>query len=300
MNWFDALVHSFSTVATGGFSSKNDSIAAFHSPWVDWVTISVMLLAGCNFTLLLRLFRGNRRELFQNSELKAYGFIILLSVTIICLSLFFRPSPASTVAEVSATAEVSSEVSAAAKAERCVRLAFFHTASILSTTGFAITDHNEWPVLAKGVLFFLMFIGGCSGSTAGGIKVIRHVVLFKQTGNEMKRLLYPRGVFNIRLNNKVGRKDVVYGVAGFVFFYITLTLAAALLLCGAGIEPFSALNGALAATGNIGLGLEQFGPASNFSSIPGYVKWGLSFVMIAGRLELWTVMVFFSRSYWRH
>jgi trk system potassium uptake protein TrkH len=153
--------------------------------------------------------------------------------------------------------------------------------------------------MAQGVLFFLLFVGGCSGSTAGGIKVIRHVVLFKQTGNEMKRLLYPRGVFNIRLNKRVGRKDVVYGVAGFVFLYLLLAGAAALLLSSAGTEPFSAVNGALLTVGNVGLGLGQFGPGSALGDLPGYTKWGLSFVMIAGRLELWTAIVFFSREYWR-
>jgi trk system potassium uptake protein TrkH len=294
MNWFDALIHSFSTLATGGFSSRNNSIAAFDSPWIDWVTIIFMLLAGCNFTLIPGMLRGKFREVFQNSEIRAYGLIILLSVTIITLSLLSHqdlrePRPEALT------------LSGPAAAERCIRQAFFHTASILSTTGFSVTNHNEWPVIAQGVLFFLLFIGGCSGSTAGGIKVVRHVVLFKQTGNEMKRLLYPRGIFNIRLNNQVGRKDVVYGVAGFVFLYLVLAGAAALLLSGAGVEPFSAINGGLLMVGNVGLGLEQFGPGSALpGDLPGYTKWGLSFVMIAGRLELWTAIVFFSREYWRH
>jgi trk system potassium uptake protein TrkH len=290
MNWFDALIHSFSTLATGGFSSRNNSIAAFDSPWIDWVTITFMLISSFNFTLILGILQGKYREAFQNSEIRAYGLIVLLSVTIVTLSLLSRQT---------LRGSETSGLSAPATVELCLRQAFFHTASILSTTGFTITNHNEWPVMAQGVLFFLLFIGGCSGSTAGGIKVIRHVVLFKQAGNEMKRLLYPRGIFNIRLNNRVGRKDVVYGVAGFIFIYLVLAGAAALLLSSAGMEPLSAINGALIAIGNIGLGLEQFGPGSVLGALPGYTKWGLSFVMIAGRLELWTALVFFSREYWR-
>jgi trk system potassium uptake protein TrkH len=143
-----------------------------------------------------------------------------------------------------------------------------------------------------------MLIGGCSGSTAGGVKVVRLVVLLKQTRNEIKRLIYPRGVFNIRLNGKVGRKDVVYGVAGFVFLYFALILAAFFLLAGAGIPPFASLNLALLSLGNIGMGLGVV-DGSLAAGCPGYVKWGLCFVMIAGRLELWTAFVIFTPEYWR-
>jgi trk system potassium uptake protein TrkH len=277
MNWFDAVTHAFSTIATGGFSTRNDSLAAFESPFIDWVCTIFMILAGLNFTLLLRLFRGKYREILNNSEARAYGLIILVSV---CLgSAFLFPRTGSW--------------------GESLRLTAFHTASILTSTGFSASDYTLWPPLIQGILFFLMWIGGCSGSTAGGIKVIRHVVLWKQAGNEMKRLLYPRGVFSIRLDKQVGRKDVVYGVAGFVFFYIILVLAAALLVSSSGVDIFSSLTAALITLGNIGLGLGRFGPGSVFTALPDYVKWGLSFVMIAGRLELWTVFVFFSPDYWR-
>ncbi|MDR1277466.1 MAG: TrkH family potassium uptake protein [Treponema sp.] len=277
MGWFDAAVHAFSTMATGGFSSRNAGIAAYNSPWAEWVCTVFMILGGLNFTLFFQLLKGKYRNVLANSEARAYGGIILVSVIIITGAILPQsPSPGT-----------------------AVRYAFFHTASILTTTGFAAADYNLWPPLAQGVLFFLMFIGGCSGSTAGGIKVIRYVALVKQTGSEMKKIIYPRGVFNIQLNGRSGKKEVIYGVAGFVFLYFVCIFAAALLVSSAGMDIFSSLNAALLCLGNIGLGLGKLGPFSEVSAFPSYVKWGLSFIMILGRLELWTVMVFFTRDYWR-
>ena len=269
MDWFDAVIHSFSTIATGGFSSRNNSIAAYQSPFIDWVCVVFMLLAGFNFTLVYRLCRGRLKEVAVNSEARAYGIIILVSVILI------------------------------AATGTGLRQAFFQSASILSSTGFAAADHNLWHPLAQGVLFFLMCSGGCSGSTSGGVKVIRHLVFFKQTGNEMKKLLYPKGVFSIWLDGKADKKEVVHGVTGFMFLYFLLVFAAALLVSTAGIDFFTGLTTGLLTLGNIGLGIGKMGPGSEFSAFPAYVKWGLSFIMIAGRLELWTVFVFFSRYYWR-
>jgi trk system potassium uptake protein TrkH len=277
MGWFDAVICSFSTMATGGFSYRNAGIAAYASPWIHWVIILFMFLAGFNFTLLCRLLRGKFREVFNNSEARAYVLIILAAGGIIFFSLLSRGVPA----------------------EENLRYAFFHTLSILTTTGFSLTDHGLWPAAAQGVLFFLMFIGGCSSSAAGGIKVIRFLVLFKQGNNEVMRLLYPRGVFAIRLNQKAGPKDMVYGVAGFVFLYLVLVFAAAFLVSTAGLDLFSSFNAGLLTLGNIGLGLGVFSAGFPFLPLPAYVKWGLSFIMIAGRLELWTALVFFSRNYWR-
>ncbi|MDR1210698.1 MAG: TrkH family potassium uptake protein [Spirochaetaceae bacterium] len=280
MDWFESTLHAFSTLATGGFSSRNESIAAFHSPYIEWVSGIFMLLAGLNFSLIYRLLKGKAGDLFRNSEARAYGLVILIAAGLITFSLL-------------------AEGGNAGGFEPCLRQAVFHTASILSTTGFSSGDYNLWPPLAGACLFFLMFIGGCSGSTAGGVKVIRHVVLCRQAGNEMKKLLYPRGVFSVQLNKKEGRKNMVYGVAAFVFLYFVMAAAAALLVSSAGFDLFSSVNAALISLGNIGLGLGGFGPGSTFAEVPGYVQWGLSFIMIAGRLELWTVLVFFSREYWR-
>ncbi|MDR2258921.1 MAG: TrkH family potassium uptake protein [Treponema sp.] len=277
MGWFDAAIHAFSTMATGGFSSRNASIAAYNSPWIDWVCTVFMFLAGLNFTLFFQLLRGKYRNILANSEARAYVGIILVSVIIVAAAILPQsPSPGT-----------------------AIRQASFQTVSILTSTGLVTADHNLWPPLAQGVLFFLMFIGGCSGSTSGGVKVIRYVVLVKQAGNEMKKIIYPKGVFNIQLNGRSGKKEVVYGVAGFVFLYFVCLFAAALLVSSAGLDIFTSLNAALLCLGNIGLGLGTLGPFSEVSAFPAYVQWGLSFIMILGRLELWTVMVFFTRDYWR-
>ncbi len=277
MDWFDALVHSFSTMATGGFSTRNASIASFQSPWVDWVCTIFMLLAGLNFTLYYRLLKGKYQDVLNNTEAKAYGLIVLISIIIVTVNIL----PGET------------------SLGDALRRGSFQVASIITTTGFAAANHNIWPSLAQGVLFFLMFIGGCSGSTAGSIKVVRHVILFKQSGNELKRMLYNRGIFSIQLNKKPVRKDLVYSIAGFVFLYMLLVFFTALMTALSGEDPFSAVNAALITVGNIGLGLGHVGPDFNFHHFPSYLKWIFSFVMIAGRLELWTAFIFFSREYWR-
>jgi trk system potassium uptake protein TrkH len=275
MDWFDAVTHAFSTMATGGFSTRNAGIAAWQSPFIEWVCIVFMFLGGSNFSLIFSLLCGKGKEILRNSEARAY-FRIIAAAVILCVAVL-------------------APVTGPGKG---IRLGFFQSLSILTTTGFTAADQRLWPPLAQVCLFFLMFIGGCSGSTAGGIKVIRHVILFKQAGNEVKRLLYPRGVFSISLNKREGRKDIVYGTAGFVFLYALLVLAATLLICGTGLDLFSSLNMGLLTAGNIGLGFVD-NMEETLRNLPAYAKWGLSFVMIAGRLELWTVFVLFTREFRR-
>ena len=262
MNWFDAVTHAFSTMATGGFSPHNDGIAFYRSPAIEWVVAIFMFLAGFNYLLIWQMLRGKFRECLRNSEAKVYIAIVVLASIIIAIP------------------------------EKGLRNAFFNTVSILSTTGFYNINTGAWPSLAQGLLFFLMFFGGCSLSTAGGVKIVRYVILAKQTKNEMKRIIHPRGVFNIRLDGKSGKKDVVYGAAGFVFLYFLLIFLCALLVSSAGETIFSSLNISLACLGNIG-------SINPFPHFPAYVKWGLALTMFIGRLELWAVLVFFTRDFWK-
>ena len=277
MNWFDALCHSLTTMASGGVSTRNDGIAAFDSPFIDAVSSVFMLLAGFNFNLYYRILQGKFRDLRNNTEVRVYLGIFVLAAGIITFSLI----------------PVYGSVSGA------LRYAAYQSASILSTTGAAIADYENWPGLAQMVLFALMFIGGCSGSTAGGIKVIRHVVLWKQMGNELRRVIYPRGVFSIQLNKRVGRKDVIYGVAGFFFLYLAVLAVTTMISAASGIDIFSSFSAALSITGNIGVGFGAVGPAGGYGAFPDHIKWLYSFVMIAGRLELWTVFLLFSPVYWQ-
>ncbi|MDR2479154.1 MAG: TrkH family potassium uptake protein [Treponema sp.] len=277
MGWFDALCHSLTTMASGGVSTRNAGIAVFDSPFIDGVSTVFMLLAGLNFTLYYRLLQGKFQGLRNNTEARAYLGIFVIAAGIITVSLI--PAYGSVLA--------------------ALRYASYQAASILSTTGAAIVDYETWPGIAQMILFGLVFIGGCSGSTAGGIKVIRHVVLWKQMGNELRRVIYPRGVFSIQLNRRVGRKDVIYGVAGFFFMYLAVIAATTLVTAASGVDLFSALSAALSITGNVGVGFGVIGPSGNYGAFPDHVKWLFSFVMITGRLEMWTVFLLFSPVYWR-
>jgi trk system potassium uptake protein TrkH len=281
MDWFDALCHGLTTMASGGVSTKNAGLAFYNSAFIDWVCTVFMLLAGLNFNLYYRLLKGKFSDILTNSEGRAYLGIFLAASAVVTLTLtpvYGSPGTA-------------------------LRYAAYQCASILSTTGASTADYETWPSLARMVLLCLMFCGGCSGSTAGGIKVIRLVVLFKQGGNELRRLLYPRGIFSIRLNRKVGRKDVIYGTAGFVFLYLLVILITTLFTAASaeqtGMDLFSSFSAAISITGNIGLGFGAIGPGRNYAPFPDYLKWLFSFVMIAGRLELWTVFILFTPEFRR-
>jgi len=297
MSWFDAVIHSFSTIATGGFSTRNQSIAYWRSPAIDWIVTIFMLIAGFNFTLIFRALRRKWGEVYHNSEARAYFLIILVSITVSAVSFMlsdWKPTLVGTMPEYAG-----GDIPRIRGVASALRVAAFYTASVLTTTGFTTVGQGLLTPIAKGVLFVLMFVGGCSGSTAGGVKVVRHVVLWKQAGNELKKILYPRGVFSIRLNNKVGRKDVVYGVAGFFFLYLLMLVACALVISTSGLNHFTSFSTALISIGNIGLDPGLLEQVTIFAGFPDYIKWVLCFVMLAGRLELWTAIVFLSRDYWR-
>jgi trk system potassium uptake protein TrkH len=277
MGWFDALCHSLTTMASGGVSTRNGGIASFHSPFIEGVSTVFMLLAAVNFNLYYRLLRGKFRDIAANTEFRVYLGIFLTAAAAVTVSLIpVYGSPLS-----------------------ALRYASYQTASILSTTGSATADYEQWPGLARMVLFILMLVGGCSGSTAGGLKVIRHAVLWKQMGNVLRRTLHPRGVFSVQLNKRVGRKDVIYGVAGFCCLYLIVVALTTLITAASGTDLFSAFSAALSITGNVGTGFGAVGPAHNYSAFPNHIKWLFSFVMIAGRLELWTVFLLFRPLYWR-
>jgi trk system potassium uptake protein TrkH len=278
MTWFDAVFHAFSIMATGGFSTKNNSIAFYNSPYIEWVCAAFMIIAGLNFTVIYRLIQGKFREAANNDEVKSYLAVVLISALVIGVSILPQTG----------------------RAEQSIRRALFDTASIISTTGLMAEDHNFWPPLAQLVIFALLFAGGCSGSTAGGIKIIRYVVLLKQAKNEIRRLLHPSGVFPLRLDKKPGEKHAVHSIAGFFFLYfLLLCLGTLLMSVSAGAGLFDSVNASAAALGNVGLGLGRLTSGGIFSEAPSCVKWGFSFLMIAGRLELFTVLLLFMPGFWR-
>jgi trk system potassium uptake protein TrkH len=277
MNWFDAVCQSLAAMATGGINVKNKGLVAWDSAFIDGVTTVFLLLAGINFNLYIRILQRKFIEVKNNIEVKVYLGIFIIASLIITFSII----------------PVYGSISSA------LRYASFQSASILSTAGNTTANFEQWPSLAKMVLFILMFAGGCSGSTAGGIKIIRHVILWKQIKNETQRMLYPQGVFRIQINNRVGRNDVVYGVSGFIFMYLFVIMVVTLITAASGIDLFSSFSAALSITGNIGVGFGAIGQGHNYSAFADHIKWLFSFVMIAGRLEMWTVFILFTQVYWR-
>ena len=277
MDLFDALTHTFGTLATGGFSSRGGSIGSFESPFVDIVITVFMLAAGVNFSLYFQTLRGRIGKLTKNIELRVYLAIFVAATGLITLSLH------STYASLG---------------ER-LRYATFQSASILTTTGYATADFDLWPELAKAVLLLLMFVGGCSGSTAGGVKVIRLVTLFKQGLNELRYLVHPRGIFLVKISERPVKKDIIYTVAVFFFLYVGLVLLTTLIVAAAGTDLLSAFATGLATVGNIGPGFGAIGPTLDYGHFPMYVKWWLSLAMLIGRLEVYSVLLLFTGVFWR-
>lgn len=278
MSLFDALTHTFGTLATGGFSTKQASVGHYNSGYIDVVITVFMILAGLNFALYFWLLTGKVGRVLRNVEARAYLAIFAVATIIIAVVLY-----RTTYAEF----------------DTSLRYAGFQAATILTTTGYVTTDYEAWPHAAQIVLFVLMFIGGSSGSTGGGIKVIRIVVLAKLAANEMRVLSHPHGVFSIRLGGEPLKKGIVYTIGGFFFMYIFMLLLTAGVVASAGNDILTSFAAALVTLGNIGPGFGRIGPVGNYAYLPDYVKWFLSFVMMAGRLELYTVIAVLTPTFWR-
>ncbi len=278
MDLYDALTHTFGTLATGGFSPKNASVGHFDSAFIDGVITVFMLMAGVNFILYFRMLTGRFTYVRKNTEVRAYLGIYIVATVIATVGLFGHQYP--TIGE-------------------SLRHAAFQTASILTTTGYATADFAAWPAVAQAALFVLMFIGGSTGSTGGGMKVLRIVTAIRQGINEMRYLVYPRGVFGVKINGSNVRKDVVYAITGFIFLYLTALLLVTLIVATAGNSILTSLSTALAMVGNIGPGFGEVGPTENYAFFPVHIKWILSFAMMLGRLELYTVLVLFTPGFWR-
>ena len=278
MDVFDAVTHTFGTVATGGFSPRNASIAAFDSASIDAIITVFMLLSGVNFVMYYSLIARRFSTVRNNSELKVYIGIVVSAV--LMTTLLLARTQYDTIAE-------------------SLRFASFQVASLLTTTGYVTADYQLWPTAAMAVLFILMFIGGSAGSTAGGVKVVRHTALLKQAFNEMKYLLHPRGVFSPRLNSQPLRKSMVLGVAGFLFLYLLLLLITTLVVTLSGSSLLTGFSAALATLGCIGPAFGGVGPVENYAAFPMGVKVFLTFIMLVGRLEIYTVLILFTPGYWR-
>lgn len=269
MDYVDALCHAFSSMGTGGFSTRNCSVGAFGLPSAEWICILFMLLGSINFMLYCRLFAGRFSEVFRNSELRAFVLVVIVATLAVFLIESFN----------------------AVNAGDSFRNACFQVAAMLSSTGFMTQDYTAYLPASQIVIIALCLAGGCSGSTASGVKIIRWTVLAKQFINEMRRQIHPYGVFSLRINDIPVREGVVSTVAAFVFAYILLAMITALAGAIAGLDIVSAVSGAFSMVGNVGPAFGQLGPASNYGIVPDSLKWWYMVAMLAGRLEIYTLLL---------
>ena len=281
MNLFDSIAHAMTTIATGGFSTHNDSIGYFDSANIEIIATLFIILGSLPFITYLKFIKGNRKIFFQDIQIKGLVYLFLLSTLIMFLYLFFSNSNILIIEK--------------------IRIASFNVVSILSGTGYVTNDFSLWGKFPLIFFLFLMFIGGCAGSTACGIKIFRFQLLFLFLNNQVKKIIYPNSVFILKYNNQKISDNYMNSVIIFVFSYLFIFVLTAMLLSITGLDFLSAISGAATSISNVGPGLgEMIGPNGNFKSIPEVSKWILSFSMLLGRLELFAVLILFFPSFWRN
>jgi trk system potassium uptake protein TrkH len=278
MSFFDAVCHSFTTMATGGFSTQNESIAAYGS-FSQYVIIVFMFLAGTNFTLHYFALHGQIKKVFQNEEFRIYFYLTAIATIIITAGLTY--------------------FSHLQGLDDAFRNALFTVVSILTTTGFATDNYLNWPGLLWMIIFVLMFIGGSAGSTGGGMKVIRQLLLFKNSWMELRRSIHPNAVLPVKYNQKSVPQEIIYKLMAFFLMYILVFASGTILLSFLGLDFETSVGASITCLGNIGPGIGMVGPADNFGFMSDAAKWLLSFMMMLGRLELFTVLILFSPYFWK-
>jgi len=278
MGPFDALIHSFATVATGGFSNKNISIDAYHSRLIESIITIFMFISAANFTLHASLLRGGPGVYWRNPEFRFYLFLQLTVILMITLNLRLYLYD---------------------NIESAFSHASFQVVSITTSTGFSSADFARWPSFSQFALVVLMFVGGSTGSTTGGIKCLRVLLLFKQGYKELRQLIHPHAVIHLKLGGRIVPPEVVTGAIGFVFLYMVIFFLATLLMTFLGLDIVSALSSVAATLGNIGPGIGVVGPLSNYSEIPYIGKWLLIGCMLLGRLEVYTILILFTPTFWK-
>jgi len=277
MNLFDAINHAFTTMATGGYSTKQASIAYYDSAFIQYVIILFMFIAGTNFSLSYAAVIGKPMKLIKDEEFRFYLSITLTVSALIALGLYFEGS----------------------MVEQSIRDALFTVTSILTTTGYATADYILWTPFLKMLVLMIMFVGGSAGSTGGGIKVVRILLLIKNSYHELKRLIHPNAVINVKYNRRRVPSKIVTNVMAFLVLYVGVFVCSVIIMSICMPDIDSAISSVATTLGNIGPGFGNIGPTENFSSLPDWSKWFLSFLMLLGRLELFTVLILFSKAFWK-
>lgn len=279
MSLFDAVNHSMSSMACGGFSTKDSSVSHFGSWQAELIIALFMTIAGGNFNLYMHVWRKGFKVLWHNTEFKTYIGILLGAIAIVTADIFVVENYMFNITY--------------------FRDTIFQVVSFLTGTGFASANFEVWPELSKTVLVILMFLGGCAGSTAGGLKIIRVVIVCKQIWAEIKRTLHPRMIMTIKLDNRILESSVLNSVSQFFALYMLTVAVSVLLVTACGLDFNNALSATLATLGNVGLGFGVVGPSSNAGQLPESVKFILSWCMLLGRLEFFTLLVVFQADFWR-
>tara|TARA_R110002153_G_scaffold549_3_gene2646 strand:- start:149 stop:1609 length:1461 start_codon:yes stop_codon:yes gene_type:complete len=291
MSFFDAINHAMATLSTGGFSTKNASIAYWNDqPLIQYIIIFFMFLAGSNFVLSYFAFKGKIQKVFKDEEFRYYaGFVIVFTI-IVALVIYFKAN---------ITNVTPGYPMILGKGESSFRHALFQVVSVITTTGFVSADFTQWTPFLTVFFFGLFFLGGSAGSTAGGIKVMRHLLIIKNGVLEFKRTLHANAIIPVRYNNKTVKEKIVYNIIGFFVLYMLLFIIGALVLGFLGLDFESAIGGAASSLGNVGPALGSLNPVSNFNSLPVLAKWWCGFLMLAGRLELFTVLILLTPYFWK-
>jgi trk system potassium uptake protein TrkH len=282
MDVFDAVCHSFSTIATGGFSTHNNSLEYYDSAAIHYTVTFFMFISGINFVLLIYLLRGKARNFFQDEELRWYSVAVLVFAVMLTVGLYIaRPGWTGL------------------HMERAFRDSIFTVISAMTSTGYTISDYMYWPVVAWVVIFFLMLTGACAGSTAGGIKWVRLAIIMKNGVAEFQRRIHPNAIIPVKLNEKNVPQQTINNIMAFLIFYIFIIVVTVIIFSATGVNFDESIGAAVSAIGNVGISIGQFGPAGTYAEFPVVAKWVMSFVMLIGRLEIFTVLLLFTRALWR-
>ncbi|MBT8177680.1 MAG: TrkH family potassium uptake protein [Eudoraea sp.] len=290
MTFFDAINHAMATLSTGGFSTRNASLAYWNDqPLIQYIVILFMFLAGGNFVLSYFAFKGKVQRVLRDEEFKYYGIFIVLFVIVAAVVVYTRANVQ--------PGEMFPMV--LGEGESAFRHALFQVVAVITTTGFVTADFTAWTPFLTVFFFGLMFSGGSAGSTAGGIKIMRHILIIKNGLLEFKRTLHPNAIIPVRFNQKTVTEHIVYNIIGFFVLYMLLFLIGASVLGMLGLDFVSAIGGAASSLGNVGPAFGSLNPLSNFSGLPVLGKWWCAFLMLAGRLELFTVLILFTPYFWK-
>ena len=282
MDVFDAVCHSFSTIATGGFSTHNNSLEYYDSAAIHYTVTFFMFISGINFVLLIYLLRGKARNFFQDEELRWYSVAVLVFAVMLTVGLYIaRPGWTGV------------------QMECAFRDSIFTVISSMTSTGYTISDYMYWPVVAWVVIFFLMLTGACAGSTAGGIKWVRLAIIMKNGVAEFQRRIHPNAIIPVKLNEKNVPQQTINNIMAFLIFYIFIIVITVVIFSATGVNFDESIGAAVSAIGNVGISIGQFGPAGTYAEFPTVAKWVMSFVMLVGRLEIFTVLLLFTRALWR-